>query len=59
MSQLVRPRSDRLLAGVCSGIAHRFSTSVVAVRILTVLGFVFFGLSFWIYLLLWILVPEE
>ncbi|KRB38483.1 PspC domain-containing protein [Microbacterium sp. Root180] len=59
MSRLVRPREGRLLAGVCAGIAARFSTSVTAVRILTLIGLVFFGLSFWIYLVLWILLPDE
>lgn len=59
MSRLVRPRQGRLLAGVCAGIAGRFSTSVTAVRILTLLGLVFFGFSFWVYLALWILLPDE
>ncbi len=59
MSRLVRPKQGRLLAGVCAGIAGRFSTSATAVRILTLIGLVFFGLSFWIYLALWILLPDE
>ncbi|MGN8553450.1 UNVERIFIED_CONTAM: PspC domain-containing protein [Microbacterium sp. SLM126] len=59
MRRLVRPKNGRLLAGVCAGIAGRFSTSVTAVRILTLIGLVFFGLSFWIYLVLWILLPDE
>jgi phage shock protein PspC (stress-responsive transcriptional regulator) len=29
------------------------------VRILTVIAVVFFGLSLWIYILLWILVPSD
>jgi phage shock protein C len=59
MNQLVRPHQGRLLAGVCSGIAERFGCSVIPVRILTVLGVVFFGLSIWVYILLWILIPAE
>lgn len=59
MTSLMRPHDGRLLAGVCAGIANRFSTSVVAVRIVTLLCMVFFGLSFWIYLTLWILLPDE
>ncbi|SDG36879.1 Phage shock protein PspC (stress-responsive transcriptional regulator) [Microbacterium pygmaeum] len=59
MSRLERPRRQRLVAGVCSALAARYDTSVTALRIVMVLGAVFFGLSFWIYLALWILIPAE
>lgn len=59
MSGLIRPREGRLLAGVCAGIADRFSTSVTAVRVITLIGMVFFGLSIWVYILLWLLIPSE
>ena len=59
MNQLIRPTEGRLLAGVCAGIANRFSTSVAAVRVVTLLGTVFFGLSIWVYIVLWILIPAE
>lgn len=59
MNRLVRPNEGRLLAGVCSGIAERFGTSVLPVRILTVAGALFFGLSVWAYIVLWILIPAE
>ena len=59
MSSLVRPRSGRLIAGVCLGLARRFDVDPQPVRILTALGFLFFGLSFWVYLWLWILMPAE
>ena len=59
MSSLVRPHQGRLLAGVCAGVADRFGCSVIPVRILTVAATVFFGLSIWIYVVLWILIPSE
>jgi len=59
MNNLVRPRQGRIIAGVCSGVADRFGWSVTTVRILTVIAVVFFGLSLWIYILLWILMPSE
>ena len=59
MKQLVRPREGRIIAGACLAVANRFGVNVVAVRILTVLAMVFFGLSIWIYLLLWVLIPSE
>ncbi|MGL4256909.1 MAG: PspC domain-containing protein [Microbacterium sp.] len=48
-----------MLAGVCAGIAERFSTSVTAVRVITLIGMVFFGLSIWVYILHWLLIPSE
>lgn len=59
MNQLVRPREGRMIAGACAAVANRFGVNVVAVRILTLLATVFFGLSIWIYILLWILIPSE
>lgn len=48
-----------MIAGACLAVANRFGVNVAAVRILTVLATVFFGLSIWIYLLLWVLIPAE
>ena len=59
MNQLLRPREGRLIAGVCGAVATRFGCSVVPVRILAVAATVFFGLSIWVYILLWILIPGE
>ena len=59
MNQLVRPHQGRLIAGVCSAVADRFGCSVIPIRILTVAATVFFGLSIWVYILLWILIPAE
>ncbi len=59
MNRLVRPHQGRLLAGVCAGLADRFGCSVIPVRILAVAGSVLFGMSIWVYILLWILIPSE
>jgi phage shock protein PspC (stress-responsive transcriptional regulator) len=59
MSQLVRPRSDRVLGGVCAAIANRFDMSAWVVRAAMIAGVVFFGLSFWLYLVLWLIIPGE
>ena len=59
MNGLVRPQQGRWIAGVCAAVAHRFGWNVTLVRILTVIAVVFFGLSLWIYILLWILVPSD
>lgn len=59
MDTLVRPRRGRWLAGVCLAVASRFGWSVAAVRILAIVAVVFFGLSLWAYILLWIVIPTE
>ena len=59
MSELVRPRSDRVLGGVCVAISNRFDMSAWVVRSAMIAGVVFFGLSFWLYLVLWLIIPGE
>ncbi|MGN7977722.1 PspC domain-containing protein [Microbacterium sp. 22195] len=59
MTPLVRPRQDRVIAGVCSAVARRFDLSPTTVRVVTVLAVLFAGLSIWAYVLLWIIVPNE
>ncbi len=56
---LRRTRNDRILAGVCGGIARHFSIDSSVVRLVTVLLVAFAGLSIWVYLVLWIVMPEE
>ncbi|EJG06214.1 phage shock protein C, PspC [Methanofollis liminatans DSM 4140] len=59
--RLVRPRDDRVVAGVCSGIARYLDIDPVVVRliwvILSMIGFVFTGIV--VYLAAWLIIPEE
>ena len=57
-SALARPRNDKWIAGVCSGLARRFGLPTALVRLL----FVIFGLvgaGEIAYIVLWILMPKE
>lgn len=58
--KLRRSRTDRMVAGVCGGIARMFNMDAALVRILlvaaTLLGF---GTGAVIYLVAWAIVPEE
>lgn len=54
--RFVRNADDKVIAGVCSGIANRLSLDPVVVRIIFVL---LFGALFWIYILLWLIVPVQ
>ena len=59
MSDLVRPRKGRFIAGVCAGLARRFGIPVALVRIIAVIAMIFAGLPLWVYLVLWIVIPNE
>ncbi len=59
MSTLVRPANDRVIAGVCSGIGRRFGVSSNVVRLIFVLSMLLPGPQILIYLIGWILIPDE
>lgn len=59
MANLYRPRNQRVIAGVCSGIARRFGIDPTIVRILFVASFLLPGPQILIYLAGWVLMPEE
>jgi phage shock protein PspC (stress-responsive transcriptional regulator) len=56
---LVRPRSDRMIAGVCSGIGRRFGISANVVRLVFLLSMLLPGPQILIYLAGWLLIPKE
>ncbi|WP_422772966.1 PspC domain-containing protein [Plantactinospora sp. WMMC1484] len=57
--KLVRPRDNRMIAGVCSGLARRFGMSAGMMRLLFVLSVLLPGPQVVIYLALWIIMPNE
>jgi phage shock protein PspC (stress-responsive transcriptional regulator) len=59
MSTLARPANDRMIAGVCSAIGHRFGISPNIVRLLFLLSMLLPGPQILIYLAGWILIPNE
>ncbi|WP_164849889.1 PspC domain-containing protein [Mucilaginibacter limnophilus] len=56
--KLFRDADDRIIAGVCSGIANYFDANPVWIRLAFAIAFVFFGTGLWIYIILWIVVPK-
>ncbi len=58
--KLYRSKSDRMIGGVCGGLGAYFNIDPTIVRVLTALGAVITGsIIFWIYVVLWIVIPEE
>jgi phage shock protein PspC (stress-responsive transcriptional regulator) len=59
VNRLSRPRGDRWIAGVCSGLARRFGMSPGMVRLIFVISCLLPGPQVLIYLVLWALMPNE
>lgn len=57
--QLKRSRKDSMIAGVCGGIAEYFDIDSVLVRIAFVLFTLMGGSGIIVYILLWIVMPDD
>ena len=56
---LYRSKSDRMIAGVCGGLAKRFNVNATWLRLAFVLFILLGGAGFLLYLFLWVIMPEE
>ncbi|WP_255955888.1 PspC domain-containing protein [Streptomyces odontomachi] len=56
---LVRPTDDRMIAGVCAALGHRFGIPPNTVRIAFAVSCLIPGPQFLLYIALWILLPDE
>jgi phage shock protein PspC (stress-responsive transcriptional regulator) len=56
--RLFRDPDEKAIGGVCSGLAAYFDTDVVWIRLAWFICIFFGGLSLWMYVILWIIIPE-
>lgn len=56
--RIYRPKDNRMIAGVCSGVARYFNIDPTVVRILWALLVLLGGTGLLAYLICWILIPE-
>jgi phage shock protein PspC (stress-responsive transcriptional regulator) len=56
---LRRDTHNKMIGGVCAGIARRYGLSLTALRVAFVLSCVLPGPQFIAYLLLWVLIPAD
>ena len=56
---LYRSTSDKMIGGVCGGLGKYFDIDPTVVRLIFALIFFGFGAGLMIYVLLWIIMPEE
>jgi phage shock protein C len=59
LRRLYRSRDERMVAGVCGGIAQYTGMDPTIVRLLAVLSFLLPGPQLLAYLLAWIVIPEQ
>ena len=57
--KLYRSRDDKLLAGVCGGLADYFNMDSNLIRILWIILILFKGAGVLVYLIAWLIIPEE
>lgn len=57
--RLERSRTNRVIAGVCAGLADYFNIDIALMRVLFVVATICGSFGFWMYVILWIVVPEE
>lgn len=57
--KLVRKTDDKMIAGIAAGIAEYFELDVTLIRVLLVVTAIFGGFGLVLYIVMWILVPEE
>ena len=55
---LTRSTTDKFLGGVCGGLADFFGLDPSLIRIATLILILFGGLSLWVYIILWLIVPK-
>lgn len=57
--KLERSCTNRVLGGVCSGLADYFNVDIALMRVLFVVSAICGSFGFWMYIILWIVLPEE
>jgi phage shock protein C len=57
--KLYRSRTERWFAGVCGGLGNYFGVDATLVRVIFVILSLTFGSGFLIYLVLWLIIPNE
>lgn len=56
---LVRARDGRMIAGVCAGLARHFGWNLTLLRLVWLLMFLLGGVGGLLYVVLWVVIPNE
>jgi len=59
MKRLYRSSTDCQISGLCGGIAKYFNIDSSLIRVSFVCLTLFAGMSLWVYIIGWLVIPEE
>jgi phage shock protein C len=59
VKKLYRSRKARMLAGICGGLGEYFNVDPTMMRLIYVLATIFLPFMILVYLVMWVIVPEE
>ena len=59
MKRLTLDPANKKIAGVCAGLASYFNIDIALMRVLFFVAALCGSFGFWMYIILWIVVPEE
>lgn len=57
--RLLRASDEKIIAGVCGGIARYCNCDVTLIRVIAILILILGSMGLWIYIILWICLPQE
>lgn len=57
--KLQRDSQNKVIGGVCAGLANYFDMDVALVRVIFAFALLGFGAGFWLYVILWIVLPAN
>lgn len=55
--RLYRSNDDRVIAGICGGLGEHLDMDPVIWRVIFIVLLMMAGLTFWIYIIMWLIVP--
>lgn len=58
-NRFYRDSKNKVLGGVCSGLANYFNLDVALLRVLFVVALLFASFGFWLYIILWVVIPID
>ncbi|MBR4969904.1 MAG: PspC domain-containing protein [Alistipes sp.] len=59
LRQLRRSRNNRSIAGICGGLGEYLGMDATPLRIAMIFLVLFGGMSLWVYIIMWLVIPEE
>lgn len=57
--KLTRLRKGKMIGGVCGGTARQLGWDASVLRVITLVGALFAGVTVFVYIALWLLMPQD